>query len=75
MISHKKYMEIALQLAEKGKGYVSPNPLVGCIIVKRGKIVGDKPLTEEYLKKNANLDFDNLAKELVESNIKKLNKY
>ena len=40
MISHKKYMEIALKIAEKGKGNVSPNPLVGCIIVKRGKIVG-----------------------------------
>ena len=40
MISHKKYMDIAMQLAEKGKGYVSPNPLVGCVIVKRGKIVG-----------------------------------
>ena len=40
MISHKKYMDIDLQLAEQGKGYVSPNPLVGCIIVKRGKIVG-----------------------------------
>jgi|TARA_B100001964_G_scaffold244993_1_gene329255 diaminohydroxyphosphoribosylaminopyrimidine deaminase/5-amino-6-(5-phosphoribosylamino)uracil reductase len=40
MISHKKYMDIAIQLAEKGRGYVSPNPLVGCIIVKRGKIVG-----------------------------------
>jgi len=40
MISHKKYMEIALKIAEKGEGNVSPNPLVGCIIVKRGKIVG-----------------------------------
>jgi len=40
MISHKKYMDIAINLAEKGRGYVSPNPLVGCIIVKRGKIVG-----------------------------------
>ena len=40
MISHKKYMGIAINLAEKGKGFVSPNPLVGCIIVKRGKIVG-----------------------------------
>ena len=40
MISHKKYMDIALNLAEKGKGCVSPNPLVGCIIVKRGNIVG-----------------------------------
>lgn len=40
MISHKKYMELALKLAEKGKGLTSPNPCVGCIIVKRGKIVG-----------------------------------
>jgi len=40
MISHKKYMDIALNLAEKGRGFVSPNPLVGCVIIKRGKIVG-----------------------------------
>lgn len=40
MISHKKYMDIAIKLAEKGRGCVSPNPLVGCVIVKRGKIVG-----------------------------------
>ncbi|MBS3131242.1 bifunctional diaminohydroxyphosphoribosylaminopyrimidine deaminase/5-amino-6-(5-phosphoribosylamino)uracil reductase RibD [Candidatus Woesearchaeota archaeon] len=33
-------MEMALKLAEKGKGLVSPNPMVGCLIVKRGKIVG-----------------------------------
>lgn len=40
MISHKKYMELALKLAEKGRGLTSPNPMVGCIIVKRGRIVG-----------------------------------
>lgn len=40
MISHKKYIDIAIKLAEKGRGQVNPNPLVGCIIVKRGKIVG-----------------------------------
>jgi diaminohydroxyphosphoribosylaminopyrimidine deaminase/5-amino-6-(5-phosphoribosylamino)uracil reductase len=35
------FMRIALVLAEKGKGYVSPNPLVGCVIVNnRGKIIG-----------------------------------
>jgi len=56
MISHKKYMDIAIQLAEKGKGYVSPNPLVGCIIVKRGKIVGrgyHKKYGEEHAEINA----------------------
>ena len=40
MISHKKYMDLAIRLAEKGKGLTSPNPMVGCIIVKRGRIVG-----------------------------------
>ena len=40
MISHKKYMELALKLAEKAKGMTSPNPMVGCLIVKRGRIVG-----------------------------------
>ncbi len=40
MRSHKKYMELALKLAEKGVGLCSPNPAVGCIIVKRGSVVG-----------------------------------
>ncbi|MBI2659392.1 bifunctional diaminohydroxyphosphoribosylaminopyrimidine deaminase/5-amino-6-(5-phosphoribosylamino)uracil reductase RibD [Candidatus Woesearchaeota archaeon] len=33
-------MDLAIRLAEKGKGLTSPNPLVGCIVVKRGRIVG-----------------------------------
>ena len=33
-------MELTIKLAEKGKGLTSPNPMVGCIIVKRGRIVG-----------------------------------
>jgi diaminohydroxyphosphoribosylaminopyrimidine deaminase / 5-amino-6-(5-phosphoribosylamino)uracil reductase len=40
MRPHKKYLELCLKLAEKGKGYTSPNPLVGAILVKRGSIVG-----------------------------------
>src|SRR5262245_31982669 len=34
------YMQHALQLARGGSGYVSPNPLVGCVIVKDGQIIG-----------------------------------
>ncbi len=33
-------MEECIKLAMKGAGYVSPNPLVGCVIVKDGKIIG-----------------------------------
>ena len=36
----KKYMKRALWLAEKGVGHVNPNPLVGAVIVKNGKIIG-----------------------------------
>ncbi len=34
-------MRRALALAEKGRGYVSPNPMVGAVIVKDGHIVGE----------------------------------
>jgi len=34
------YMQMALQLAEKGRYLVSPNPLVGCVIEKNDKIIG-----------------------------------
>ena len=34
------YMEMALKLSLKAKGKTSPNPLVGAIVVKAGKIIG-----------------------------------
>lgn len=34
------YMKMALALAEKGRGYTSPNPLVGAVAVKDDIIVG-----------------------------------
>lgn len=34
-------MSRAIQLAKLGKGNVSPNPLVGCVIVFNGKIIGE----------------------------------
>ncbi len=36
----EQYMRIAVRLARKGAGRVSPNPMVGAVIVKRGQIVG-----------------------------------
>lgn len=35
------FMQRALELAERGKGQVCPNPLVGCVIVHDGKIIGE----------------------------------
>ena len=34
------YMKLALRLAAKGAGWVSPNPMVGAVVVKDGQIVG-----------------------------------
>ncbi len=36
----KHFMSIALELAEKGHGLTSPNPMVGAIVVRDGQIVG-----------------------------------
>ena len=34
------YMKMALALAERGRGWTSPNPMVGAVVVKDGKVVG-----------------------------------
>ncbi len=34
-----KYMKLAIKLAERGRGDTNPNPMVGAIIVKDGKII------------------------------------
>ena len=36
-----QYMQHALELAKEGIGRVNPNPLVGSVIVKDGKIIGE----------------------------------
>ena len=40
-LSDKDYMLRAIDLAKKGMGYTSPNPLVGAVIVKDGRIIGE----------------------------------
>lgn len=40
-MDEEKYMRMALELAAKARGYTSPNPLVGCVIVDAaGAVVG-----------------------------------
>jgi diaminohydroxyphosphoribosylaminopyrimidine deaminase/5-amino-6-(5-phosphoribosylamino)uracil reductase len=41
MTTDIKHMKRALTLAKKGLGKTAPNPAVGCVIVKDGKIVGE----------------------------------
>ena len=34
------YMRLALELAQRGQGWTAPNPMVGAVIVKEGRIIG-----------------------------------
>ena len=37
---HEKFMESALRLAGRGRGKVEPNPMVGAVVVREGRIIG-----------------------------------
>ncbi len=51
-----KYMQRAIELARLGAGYTAPNPMVGAIIVKDGRIIGEgwhKKCGELHAERNA----------------------
>ena len=37
----EKFMKRAIELAKNGYGKVSPNPLVGCVLVKNNEIIAE----------------------------------
>jgi diaminohydroxyphosphoribosylaminopyrimidine deaminase / 5-amino-6-(5-phosphoribosylamino)uracil reductase len=41
MMTNLDFMNRALELAERGRGHVEPNPLVGAVVVRDGRIVGE----------------------------------
>jgi diaminohydroxyphosphoribosylaminopyrimidine deaminase/5-amino-6-(5-phosphoribosylamino)uracil reductase len=41
LVRDEAFLKRALKLAKKGQGYVSPNPMVGAVIVKDGEVVGE----------------------------------
>jgi len=53
---NEKFMKRAIELAEKGRGYTSPNPIVGSLIVKDGEII-----SEAYHEKFGKLHAEALA--------------
>lgn len=59
------FMEKALELSKKGMGFTNPNPLVGALIVKDGKIIGSG-YHEEYGKEHAEINAFNSTKDNVE---------
>ena len=46
MPQYRKYMTQALELAHKGAGWVNPNPLVGTVVVRDGKVAAVKDYTD-----------------------------
>jgi len=57
------WMQRALSLAEKGRGYVSPNPMVGCVIVsEKGDIIGEG-YHQKYGKEHAEIQAITSVKE------------
>ncbi len=63
-MDHQQYMQRAIELAMNGLGAVSPNPLVGCVIVNDGKIVGEGwhgKFGEHHAEVNAIHDLDDVT--------------
>ena len=55
MKSHKHFINKCISLARKGVLDVSPNPMVGCVIVNDGKIIGEG-YHKEYGKNHAEVN-------------------
>ena len=41
MTTKEVWMSRALELAKKGEGHVSPNPMVGCVVVKDNRVIAE----------------------------------
>ncbi len=40
-VMHEEYMRRAIELARHGKGWTAPNPMVGAVIVKDSRVIGE----------------------------------
>ena len=40
-MTDREYMQRAIELAAKARGFTNPNPMVGAVIVKNGRIIGE----------------------------------
>ena len=59
IMTHEDYMRRTLELARRGEGHVSPNPMVGCVVVKDGRIIAEgyhEKVGEYHAERNALLN-------------------
>jgi len=76
MVQHEIFMQRCLELAQVGAGQVSPNPMVGAVVVHEGKIIGEG-YHQKYGQAHAEVnavaqvlaEFDNAAELLMQSTI------
>ncbi len=66
MDDHEKYMRRCLKLAALGAGFVSPNPMVGAVIVHQDKIIGEG-YHQKYGQPHAEVNAVNLVLERHEN--------
>ena len=59
-MTDEEYIKLAINLSKKGSGNVSPNPMVGCVIVKNRKIIG-KGYHKKYGEAHAEINAINSA--------------
>ena len=67
-MTDESYIKLAIEIAKKGGGNVSPNPLVGCVIIKNDRIIG-AGYHEKFGKNHAEINAIANAKEKVEGSI------
>ncbi len=64
-MSDESYIKLAIEIAKKGIGSVSPNPLVGCVIVKNDRIIS-AGYHEKFGENHAEINAIEKAKESLE---------
>ena len=64
-MTDESYIRLAIEVAKKGQGNVSPNPLVGCVIIKNDKIIG-AGYHEKYGENHAEINAIESSNESVE---------
>lgn len=64
-MADETYIQLTLELAKRGTGNVSPNPLVGCVITRNDKIIG-AGFHKEYGDEHAEINAINSVHESLE---------
>ncbi|MEO8400117.1 MAG: bifunctional diaminohydroxyphosphoribosylaminopyrimidine deaminase/5-amino-6-(5-phosphoribosylamino)uracil reductase RibD, partial [Ignavibacteriaceae bacterium] len=64
-MTDESYIKLAIEIAKKGMGNVSPNPLVGCVIIKNDRIIG-AGYHQKFGESHAEINAINNSKENLE---------